>query len=78
MFMVKLHFHRRQEVELPKNITLVEDHGVQSIYVMDGPRKRFYGRVLTVKAETKAEIDEWLKNDSEVYIDDVTEHRRNK
>jgi hypothetical protein len=70
MFTVKLFFHRRtKEIELPKNIGLVEDHGVQSIHLMDGPRKHFYGRVITVKAETKAEVDEWLKGDEEVFTD---------
>ena len=70
MFTVKLFFHRRtNEIEMPKNITLVEDHGVQSIHMMDGPRKRFYGRIITVKAETKAEVDSWLEGDSEVFTD---------
>lgn len=70
MFTVKLFFHRRtNEIEMPKNIFMVEDHGVQSIHLMDGPRKRFYGRVITVKAESKAEIDAWLEGDSEVFTD---------
>lgn len=70
MFTVKLHFYRRtEEIQLPKNVWLVEDHGVQSIYVMDGPRKRFYGRVITVKAETKADVDKWLEGDFEVFTD---------
>lgn len=69
MFTVKLFFHRRQEVTVPQNIQVVQDHGVYSVHVMDGPRKRFYGKVITVKAETKAEVDAWLEGDQEVYVD---------
>lgn len=70
MFTVKLYFHRQtNEIEMPKNIQLVEDQGVRSIHLMDGPRKHFYGRVITVKAETKAEVDEWLKDKGDVFTD---------
>lgn len=66
--LVKLYFHGKQEIEVPQNIKVVEDHGTQSIHVMDGPRKRFYGKVLTVMGEKDA-IDEWLKDNHEVYVD---------
>lgn len=68
MMLVKLYFHGKNEVECPKNVQLVQDHGVQSIHLMDGPRKRFYGKVLTVKGEKEA-IDEWVKENPEVYVD---------
>lgn len=72
MFTVRLYFHRRtNEIELPKNISLVDDEGVRSIYLMDGPVKRFYGRVITVKAETKADVDAWLEGDTQVFMDPV-------
>lgn len=66
--LVKLYFHGKDSVELPKGVALVENHGTQSIHVMDGPRKRFYGVVLTVQGD-KAVIDEWLKDNNEVYVD---------
>lgn len=75
MLLVKLYFHGKQElseIEVPKTVEVVQDHGVQSIFVMDGPRKRFYGKVLTIKGE-KITVDEWLKNNNEVYVDSYYE-----
>lgn len=64
---IKLYFNNGlNSIDIPEKVQIIQDHGVIFTCLVNGPKKRIYGKVLTVRANQEV-LDNWLK-DKEVYV----------
>lgn len=67
---LKIYLKGNKTIQIPDFIQLKKDHGYQSVYFFDMPKKFFYGRIIEIEADVQ-QIDSWVSelnsNNIEVY-----------
>ena len=65
---LKIYLKGSKELKVPEFIRLHKDHGFQSVYFFDNPKKFFYGRIIEIEADAK-QIDNWVDQLADEYIE---------
>jgi len=58
---LKIYLKGSKPIQIPDFIQVNKDHGYQSVYFFDMPKKFFYGRIIEIEADVH-QIDSWVND----------------